>query len=325
MHTVHIESCSVFDVVGEGDDRRWLNCASQDRGGVTEVLDSTWIDTAPLPRLPHAPERLRCLTSQREYSAIAFNQEATVFLTWMPLFSDARYCDQSVLEIDSSLELTIADKSAVKCLLRVHQNVRSMLDYSECDALTGLLNRRSFDDAFRKAAGSGATTDRSPDKVADNTGYWLAMIDIDHFKKVNDGHGHLVGDDVLRGMSRLLKDCFRVVDRVYRFGGEEFVVMLRAPDHQVAFGALERFRRHLQTFEFPTVGTVTASVGLTEILPDDSPSTACYRADQAVYHAKRNGRNRVCAHADLVNLGLLPSTVKASDVESFWENCQRLN
>ena len=117
MHTVHIESCSVFDVVGEGDDRRWLNCASQDRGGVTEVLDSTWIDTAPLPRLPQAPERLRCLTSQREYSAIAFNQEATVFRTWMPLFSDARYCDQSVLEIDSSLELTIADKSAVKCLL----------------------------------------------------------------------------------------------------------------------------------------------------------------------------------------------------------------
>ena len=129
--------------------------------------------------------------------------------------------------------------------------------------------------------------------------------------------GHLIGDEVLILVARLMRSSFRSHDRVFRFGGEEFVVVLRCADHASAYAALERFRRNMEAYDFPQVGQKTASVGFTQILPGDSPSAACERADQAVYHAKRNGRNQVCSESDLVDRGLLKADVKVGDIELF--------
>ena len=101
--------------------------------------------------------------------------------------------------------------------------------------------------------------------------FWLAMVDIDHFKQVNDNFGHLIGDEVLLLVAQLLKGSFRAHDRVYRFGGEEFIVVLRCDNHEAAAAALERFRLRMEANDFPQAGRITASARSTS---SASPSAA---------------------------------------------------
>jgi diguanylate cyclase (GGDEF)-like protein len=205
-------------------------------------------------------------------------------------------------------------------MLRVYRNFESVLDYSERDTLTGLLNRKTFDESFYKstallpqtAAGDGRRRDPGRARLP-----YLAVVDIDHFKQVNDVWGHLIGDEVLLLMSRVMRACFRFHDLLYRFGGEEFVVLLRCGGDEDAIKAFERLRNAVQTYVFPRVGHITVSVGFTEVRSGDSPSAAFQRADQAVYWAKKNGRNRVGGFANLVNQGELNDESKAGDVELF--------
>ncbi len=126
-------------------------------------------------------------------------------------------------------------------ILRIYRNFQGLLDYSERDTLTGLLNRKTFDESFLKAmaepcaaAGAGVAGERPPGTAARARSYWLGVIDIDHFKRVNDNHGHLIGDEVLLLLARLMRSSFRFHDRLYRFGGEEFVVLMRCADATAA-------------------------------------------------------------------------------------------
>jgi diguanylate cyclase (GGDEF)-like protein len=147
--------------------------------------------------------------------------------------------------------------------------------------------------------------------------HYIGVIDIDHFKSVNDTYGHLIGDEVLLLLSRLMRSVFRFHDRLYRFGGEEFVVLMRCAGDAEATIALERLRATVLAFAFPQVGTISISVGFTAIKTGDTPSTAFERADRAVYWAKSHGRNQVCSHAVLVASGELADDSKVGDVELF--------
>ena len=133
----------------------------------------------------------------------------------------------------------------------------------------------------------------------------------------NDNHGHQIGDEVLLLVARLMYASFRFHDRLYRFGGEEFVVMMRCDSETDAARAFERLRSNTESYEFPQVGRITLSVGFTEVMPDDSPGDALERADRAVYYAKRHGRNQVQSHADLVARGELQLSSKVSEIELF--------
>jgi diguanylate cyclase (GGDEF)-like protein len=146
---------------------------------------------------------------------------------------------------------------------------------------------------------------------------WLAVIDIDHFKRVNDVFGHLIGDEVLLLLSRLMRNSFRFHDNLYRFGGEEFVVLMRCGEATAALGALQRLRKNVQAYRFPQVENITVSIGMTELRPTDTPSEAFDRADKALYHVKQNGRNGVAYHAALVREGHLADRERDSDVELF--------
>src|SRR5213076_2390666 len=100
---------------------------------------------------------------------------------------------------------------------------------------------------------------------------WLAVVDIDHFKRVNDKFGHLYGDEVLILIANLLQSSFRAHDRVFRFGGEEFVVLLRSTTLDNARKIIDRFRVNVEAYVFPQVGTVTVSVGFVSISGYESP------------------------------------------------------
>lgn len=144
------------------------------------------------------------------------------------------------------------------------------------------------------------------------------MIDIDHFKRVNDGFGHLIGDEVLVLVARIMRQCFRHYDRLYRFGGEEFVVLLRGGSEVDAQVAFERFRSSVEQYVFPQVQHVTISLGYTEVRHHDTPSAAFSRADQAVYQAKHQGRNQVLCYEALVRTGVLHGEDQhIGDVELF--------
>jgi diguanylate cyclase len=157
------------------------------------------------------------------------------------------------------------------------------------DALTGLMNRRGFDNALEESI-SEVLKNHSP--------MCLLLIDIDHFKSVNDTHGHLVGDKVLRGLSKLLVNKMRGNDFLSRYGGEEFAVILPNTPLKGAFTVAENLRLSARKLRIKNVKTgdrladVTISTGVACYRKGESTDDFINRCDQALYRAKNLGRNR---------------------------------
>jgi len=201
----------------------------------------------------------------------------------------------------------VSDKQlhdTITMLLQIHQNFAGLITDNEHDTLTGLLNRKTFEGKVNKVIDQMLKSAKRKDDKA-NFIYFLAIFDIDHFKHVNDTHGHLVGDDVLRQMSKLMKETFREKDLLFRYGGEEFLGVFECANARDIRQLLERFMVKVSKFEFPKVGRVTLSIGYTEIFTYDNPSQLVSRADQALYYAKEHGRNRTCNFEQLIADGAL--------------------
>ena len=181
--------------------------------------------------------------------------------------------------------LDIAAAEAATALARVH-SLRDAQTRASTDPLTGLPNRRYFDD-YVELLGRGR---RAEDALG------ILMVDVDRFKVLNDRHGHAIGDVVLRAIGRTIATTVRDLDVPARFGGEEFVILLRNPSQEVALEVGERIRDAVARIDLHDigVGTVTVSVGASVSRSDDEAvATLVERADHALYRAKRQGRNRV--------------------------------
>jgi diguanylate cyclase (GGDEF)-like protein len=216
-----------------------------------------------------------------------------------------------MLDIETAAGLQPRDSGLVEGILRIMKNHLALLDYGESDTLTGLLNRKTFESRFDKLrVTSGMISKDEPS--------WLGIVDIDKFKSINDNYGHLFGDEVLLLVARLLRRAFRGTDHLFRFGGEEFVIVLdRAtwPGAQIAF---ERLRAMVEDFAFPQVGKVTISLGYTHVDSHDAPGGCVERADAALYYAKNHGRNSIHRYEDLVAAGELKAKKgEVDDIELF--------
>jgi len=293
-------------------EERWLCRARHERGAAVATIANTLDDLSQLPALGSHPERERCLREQ-----MLVEVSGPTYTTCIPLATDTG--PFGVLEVESATPLPEPGQTLLVSVAKVYRNLLSLLDYSERDTLTGLLNRRTFDDAFLREpsalpearAGSGSSS-------APQTGIWLAVIDVDHFKQVNDRHGHLIGDEVLLLLARLLQANFRLTDRLFRFGGEEFVVLMRCPGEPEALIACERLRQSVADCAFPQVGQVTISIGVGPVRADDPPARAFERGDRAVYRAKQEGRNRVVPWSTLPEARTeAEATTISGDVELF--------
>ena len=119
------------------------------------------------------------------------------------------------------------------------------------------------------------------------------LLDLDHFKQINDRYGHATGDEVLQEVGRRLRASLRKSDVLGRWGGEEFLIVMRGESQQDVLQALERLREDIAFWPFETVGAVSASFGVAEGHVGDSVNSLLERADRALYQAKRLGRNRV--------------------------------
>ncbi|MEW6704621.1 MAG: GGDEF domain-containing protein [Pseudomonadota bacterium] len=306
-------SVAIYRTVHDAGGDRWLTRARLAREDVAASADSAWIDLDQLPVIDDYPLRRECLRTQEMVTS-----GGPPFLSLFPVATDREVV--GVLEFETDAPMSASDQRMVGSILRIYRNFQGLLDYSERDTLTGLLNRKTFDETFLKTAlqlPAGAARCEGRRASGAGQGYWLGVIDIDHFKNVNDTYGHLIGDEVLLLLSRLMRSSFRFHDRLYRFGGEEFVVFMRCGSDADARLAFERLRVNAEHYTFPQVGHITVSIGFTEIKPTDTPSAAFERADKAVYYAKTHGRNQVCSHAELVARGELVDGSKVGDVELF--------
>jgi diguanylate cyclase len=200
---------------------------------------------------------------------------------------------ESVLEavakiIDANKRMQQELQAAEQRLQEQARVLESRMAEALTDALTKLANRRAFDEEM---------TRRQSEFQRHGRNVCVIMLDIDHFKRVNDTHGHRAGDEVLRGVARMLRRTFRDMDIPCRYGGEEFAVILPGTTLKEACIAAERARQSIakEVFYFEGTGLhVATSVGLAELLPGESVDTVVQRADEALYASKEAGRN--CCH-----------------------------
>ena len=212
-------------------------------------------------------------------------------------------------------------------LLAIFTNVLSLLDYSEIDTLTGLLNRKTFDRHLMRILYSLSSDDdrnvkalRLPQRRHARTAFvdhWLAVVDVDHFKRVNDNFGHLIGDEMLLLVATLMRASFRAHDQLFRFGGEEFIALLKPTEEHNAHAAFERFRAEVEAFSFPQAGRLTVSIGYVCVKRNTQPSLVLEHADAALYWAKANGRNRVVRYDAAVITASHTPIGSSSEVEYF--------
>ena len=195
---------------------------------------------------------------------------------------------------DKISELQINLSTYEKEILQVRQRSETLEKEVMLDELTGINNRRSYDLHIMECVRRYRS---SHDKFS------LILVDIDHFKKINDTYGHKAGNKCLQEVARLIKSCLRQSDFFARYGGEELIAVLHQCDAQNASKVAEKIRRRIENTRFcyrdDTI-SITISLGVTEAIESDiETETPFIRVDEAMYKAKLNGRNRVCLSTDL--------------------------
>jgi diguanylate cyclase (GGDEF)-like protein len=174
--------------------------------------------------------------------------------------------------------------SQLECEIEEKQKIEAKLEYqARIDPLTSIYTRRKFNEVLSYEL---RRDERYP------SGLSLILCDLDNFKAINDIYGHNTGDEVLKLFAKMVGDSIRGSDTFARWGGEEFVLLLPETGFETAIQIAEKIRQETENALFSKVGKITVSFGITQYLDGDSEDTIFKRADEALYKAKKNGRNR---------------------------------
>ena len=277
-----------------------LNRTAQNVAGLQgQALQRRAIDAA-------APIRVRSLPGST--TASAFVAAAILCLLTAALLLDIFWTRTDFLHPDLLHPRSLLQGVMLAGLAGLWTQVRHLQtrqardsDLARQDELTGLPNRRALNEQLQSLVGSrhmghrdvGAGQGGAGRGSAGGETWSVLLVDIDHFKSVNDTHGHQAGDEVLRAVTLTLRQELREGDMLGRWGGEEFLALLPATGLEGALVAAERLRRAVSLRTFPYAGGVTVSIGVTSALPGDHLERMVARADAGMYRAKRAGRNRV--------------------------------
>lgn len=180
--------------------------------------------------------------------------------------------------------ITASREEEILAIVRDFTKQRQAEKMAETDPLTSIYNRRKFSELLDQEI-------RRVERY--NRFLSVVLLDIDHFKKVNDIYGHDAGDYVLKRVTRLIRKDIRITDTFARYGGEEFVIILPETSLEGAMIQIERVRKIIKKASFTKVGHITISAGIAEFIEGDTRKSLVKRADEALYLAKKDGRNRV--------------------------------
>jgi diguanylate cyclase (GGDEF)-like protein/PAS domain S-box-containing protein len=238
------------------------------------ILQSDGTDEETIKKIRHGLEQqVPVRVTIKNYSKTG--EEYWLDLSILPLTNSKGMVTHFV-----AIERDVSEQKAIEHKLEI---------LSKTDPLTGLLNRRSFDEVLKN--------EHSRFKRSGET-YSLILLDIDHFKLINDKYGHAVGDIAIQNIAMSCRSALRLHDEIARIGGEEFCVLFPYTTKKVAYSIAEKLRKIVENTSIETVNgniTMTISVGVSEVEDTDSEHTAILkRADEKMYKAKKAGRNQVC-------------------------------
>ena len=281
----NLDDCIAF-VDTEGTVTNW-NSAMRNLTGISAdaIIGQTWNTRAAHLRIPmeedYCPVR-ECLTNSMPVSTRMFVDKGNdkeslpykVQVDVYPVYADTPGHRGAILIIRDPNQLELEDR------------VESLHKKATCDPLTGVANRSFFDETLGSLVKETSEGGES---------FSLIICDIDHFKRVNDVHGHPAGDEALVTFASVLASHSRGTDLVARYGGEEFLLLATNCDNATAAKRAEAIRAAIEATPLPSLGgeTVTVSFGVTEFQSGDTSETIVARADRALLKAKDNGRNRV--------------------------------
>ncbi len=206
----------------------------------------------------------------------------------LPAAQDEENTCQLLLDID-----TTEPPADLLLLIQMYHSIHELMARSTHDRLTRLFNRHSLQDTLQHIYGHAPERRKSRSRKKQSQGWVMALLDIDHFKTVNDQFGHLIGDEVLLSLSDLMMNSFRQHDRLFRYGGEEFVILMTDITMEDAENVLNRFREQVANYQFPHQKQLTVSIGFAAVDLDSPAECVLEQADRALYSAKNHGRNRV--------------------------------
>lgn len=221
------------------------------------------------------------------------------FCSYKPLSSK-----HFVLLIKSSDSEKLIEEEYLQFLFHFYCHQLQMLQGTYRDALTGLYNRRAFTEKIMQLLENSSNHKRRAVNFSPTV---YVMLDIDRFKSINDSLGHLFGDEVLLLLAQQMIDSFRENDLLFRYGGEEFAMVLMDITVEQARQSLDRFREKIASHNFPNVGQVTVSIGFTEFDKSLSLDELIGQADSALYYCKTSTRNAVHSYNELLGKGLIPA------------------
>lgn len=321
-----VQRIIIARVIADNGEKRWLEVARLDANGGGRFLDPERADFQSLALLNEQPDRVRCLVT-RDVVEVAMFGEFGPRLHLLPLFSESRPDDEGVIEVHGSGPLNAAALQAIDQLRRIYRNMYALLEHSDRDALTGLLNRNSLDSAFYSAV----LEDMDGETLAANdlpvspgqerrhrvpANYWLGSVQVDEMSAIRLAHGNVVADSITKLVGRVLSNTFRTYDRLYRFEGVHFGVLMHCPDEVLTLSAFERARLNVEKFNFPQVGRVTISGGFTSVQLDDNPGSALEKTALALHFAQRSGGNQCCSQLGLARRGWTQSCDPVRDASA---------
>ena len=226
------------------------------------------------------------------------------FCSYKPLTSK-----HFVLLVKSSDPDKLIEEEYLQFLFHFYCHQLQMLQGTYRDALTGLYNRRAFNEKVSQLLDRSNKHKRRAINYSPSV---FVMLDIDNFKSINDSLGHLLGDEVLLLLAQQMIESFRENDFLFRYGGEEFAMVLMDITPEQAQQSLERFREKIADYSFPNVEQVTVSIGFTSFDVSLSMDELINQADNALYYCKTTTRNVVHSYQQLVEDELLPVAKKSS-------------
>jgi diguanylate cyclase (GGDEF)-like protein len=230
------------------------------------------------------------------------------FCSYKPLTSK-----HYVLLVRSGDPEKLIEEEYLQFLFHFYCHQLQMLQGTYRDALTGLYNRRAFNEKMQQLLEPSENHRRRALSYSPTV---YVMLDIDHFKSINDSMGHLYGDEVLLLLAQQMTDSFRENDLLFRYGGEEFAMVLMDITAQQAHQSLARFGEKIAAYDFPDVDQLTVSIGFTDFDKNLSMDELINQADTALYYCKTTTRNAVHSYQELLAKDLIPA-VKATKIPSL--------
>lgn len=224
-------------------------------------------------------QRLGQIQSQISQIQSALRQHAPL----QPSATKQRHQDE-LADLEQDLNQLVAQLSDA---IHNREEVEArLIELATTDKLTGAYNRHKWDEQMRMAI----------NLAQKGTPFCLALLDVDHFKQINDNYGHDLGDQVLQQLAHQLRQTLASPHMIFRLGGEEFAMIMRQLTLDQAQSHADQLRQQIATQQPPGMPTYTVSIGLSDYHPGDTPDTLFKRADEALYEAKSAGRNRVICH-----------------------------